>query len=74
MFFLKDGEVVIRKYIDLPPGVAAFNIGFYEWARKKKIEIDLTQSFRTLDFWMGDLIGLADLAPRPRRGWIWVCP
>ena len=42
MFYLEDGEVVIRKYIDPSPDITAFNSGFYEWARKKKIEIDLT--------------------------------
>ncbi len=43
MFYLEDGEVVIRKYVDVPPDVMGSGEGFYEWVRKKKIEIELIE-------------------------------
>lgn len=41
MFYLEDGEVIIRKYVDVPPDMVSSSEGFYEWVRKKKIEIGL---------------------------------
>lgn len=41
MFYLEDGEIVIRKYVDIPPDVMGSGEGFYEWVRKKTIEIEL---------------------------------
>ena len=43
MFYLEDGEVIVRKYVDIPPDMVASNGGFYEWVRKKKIEIGLIE-------------------------------
>lgn len=43
MFYLEDGEIIIRKYVDVPPDMVASSGGFYEWVRKKKIEIELIE-------------------------------
>ena len=43
MFYLEDGEIIIRKYVDAPPDMVGHAGGFYEWVRKKKIEIELIE-------------------------------
>lgn len=44
MFYIEDGEIVIRKYIPDSPKINGKekNAQFWEWARKRQIEIELT--------------------------------
>lgn len=44
MFYLEDGEITIRKYVPDSPKDENNNgnIQFWEWARKRQLEIDLT--------------------------------
>lgn len=44
MFYLENGEVIIRKYVNTPSDCMTNNDNFYEWIRKKRIEIDLIEN------------------------------